>query len=156
MWEEDPNLVDAVRDVIGQLFSEDATLSPTKILATFKEHGLMVDFVRPEHDRTLIHRGALTLYPAAKIAYWKDYNVNLTMMEYRVIDFLTSPMGERRSYREIYDVCRGKGFIAGGVQGFTTNVRSTFKRVRNKFKARDAKFDCIKCISGFGYIWMEW
>jgi len=58
------------------------------------------------------------------------------------------------SYREIYDLVRGEGFVAGwGEEGYRVNVRSFIKRIRQKFRSIDDNFDCIKNYSGYGYYW---
>jgi two-component system response regulator ChvI len=58
------------------------------------------------------------------------------------------------SYRDIYDIVRGRGFVAGwGEEGYRVNVRSFIKRIRQKFRALDDTFDSIKNYSGYGYYW---
>ncbi len=58
------------------------------------------------------------------------------------------------SYRAIYDVVHGRGFIAGeGSDGFRTNVRSMIKRIRQKFREVDDHFEEIENYPGFGYRW---
>jgi two-component system response regulator ChvI len=46
------------------------------------------------------------------------------------------------------------GFIAGsGEDGFRANVRSSVKRIRNKFRSIDADFSEIENFPAFGYSW---
>jgi len=46
------------------------------------------------------------------------------------------------------------GFIAGsGEDGYRTNVRSSMKRIRNKFRAIDDAFNEIENFPAFGYRW---
>ena len=53
------------------------------------------------------------------------------------------------SYRQIYDLVRGKDFIAGyGEEGFRVNVRSFIKRIRQKFRDVDDSFSCIENYPG--------
>jgi two-component system response regulator ChvI len=48
------------------------------------------------------------------------------------------------------------GFIAGsGEDGYRTNVRSSVKRIRNKFRAIDADFQEIENFAAFGYCWRQ-
>jgi two-component system response regulator ChvI len=47
-----------------------------------------------------------------------------------------------------------EGFIAGsGDDGYRTNVRSTIKRIRNKFREIDPVFEEIKNSVALGYCW---
>ncbi len=46
------------------------------------------------------------------------------------------------------------GFIAGcGDNGYQSNVRSSIKRIRAKFRQLDADFDSIGNHAGIGYCW---
>ena len=61
---------------------------------------------------------------------------------------------ERSGTPDLAGLVRGKGFIAGwGEEGYRVNVRSFIKRIRQKFRAIDDAFDCIKNYSGYGYYW---
>jgi two-component system response regulator ChvI len=60
------------------------------------------------------------------------------------------------TYRQIYDVVRGKDFAAGyGSEGFRANVRSFIKRIRKKFRDVDPEFEAIDNYPGFGYRWRD-
>ena len=60
------------------------------------------------------------------------------------------------SYRQIYDLVRGKNFVAGyGEDGYRVNVRSFIKRIRQKFREVDETFTCIGNYPGFGYRWVD-
>jgi two-component system response regulator ChvI len=60
------------------------------------------------------------------------------------------------TYRQIYDVVRGKDFAAGyGSEGFRANVRSFIKRIRKKFREADPDFEGIDNYPGFGYRWSD-
>ena len=46
--------------------------------------------------------------------------------------------------------------VAGnGSEGYRTNVRSSMKRIRNKFRAIDANFAEIENFPAFGYRWLS-
>ena len=63
-------------------------------------------------------------------------------------------MGRFVTYRAIYDRMHYEGFIAGsGGDGYRANVRSAIKRIRNKFRERDATFAEIENYNSFGYRW---
>lgn len=98
--------------------------------------------------------GHLVLRPKISRAYWRDVDVDLTVTEYNIVDRLTQQAGDYVTYRTIYDCVHHAGFIAGnGDDGFRTNVRSSMKRIRNKFRAIDANFSEIENFPAFGYRW---
>jgi two-component system response regulator ChvI len=89
-------------------------------------------------------------------AFWNGTDLDLTIGEYRIIELLRSRPGRYVSYRAIYDRLRHKGFVAGlGPNGYRVNVRSAVKRIRNKFRALDPKFQEIECYRAFGYRWRK-
>jgi two-component system response regulator ChvI len=100
--------------------------------------------------------GCLLLRPDVKRAYWNSVDVGLTLTEFNVIHLLASQAGNHVSYRAVYDRMHHVGFIAGmGEDGYRTNVRSTIKRIRNKFRALDPLFDGIENYPSFGYRWTK-
>lgn len=87
-------------------------------------------------------------------AYWDGKDVDLTVTEFKIIYMLVSRAGEYVTYRSIYDCVHHAGFVAGsGEEGFRTNVRSSIKRIRNKFRGLDARFFEIENYPAFGYRW---
>lgn len=106
-----------------------------------------------EVDETL-HCGRLVLKPRTGRAYWNGVDVNLTVTEFNIVRLLASSVGNDVTYRAIYDHIHHVGFIAGsGEHGYRANVRSSIKRIRNKFCAIDAKFSRIENYPGHGYRW---
>lgn len=102
----------------------------------------------------IIEVGPLTLKPRLSRAYWRDADVGLTVTEFNIIRRLADSPGDHLSYRTIYDCVHHCGFIAGsGEDGYKTNVRSSVKRIRNKFRAIDADFMEIENFPAFGYCW---
>ncbi len=98
--------------------------------------------------------GNLTLLPDSSRALWRREMVELTLTEFRVVDYLASRVGTDVRYRDLYDLVRGEGFVAGtGENGYRANVRTLIKRVRQKFRALDEDFDEIENYPGFGYRW---
>jgi len=98
--------------------------------------------------------GKLVLRPAIGRAYWNDVDLGLTIGEYNIVHLLASNVGRYLSYRAIYDRMHYEGFIAGsGDDGYRTNVRSTIKRIRNKFREIDPVFEEIKNTVALGYCW---
>ena len=69
---------------------------------------------------------------------------------------LAENAGRDISYREIYDIVHGEGFMAGdGEIGYRTNVRAFIKRIRQKFRDVDNAFTAIQNYPGFGYRWHD-
>lgn len=102
----------------------------------------------------VLRLGPLEIQARRSRAYWGGAPVPLTATEFRVVQLLASRAGEDVSYRAIYDVVHGRGFIAGdGDQGYRTNVRSMIKRIRQKFRELDAGFEAIENYPGVGYLW---
>lgn len=100
--------------------------------------------------------GELTLMPDIARAYWNGVDLDFTLGEFKVVHLLVSRAGEYVSYRSIYDCVHYTGFMAGnGEDGFRTNVRSSIKRIRNKFRQFDDGFCRIENYAAFGYRWVS-
>jgi two-component system response regulator ChvI len=100
--------------------------------------------------------GKLHLRPDVSRAHWKNADLGLTLGEYNIVYLLASNAGRYVTYRAIYDRLHYEGFIAGGgADGYRGNVRSTIKRIRNKFRSLDSTFDEIENYNGFGYCWKK-
>jgi len=98
--------------------------------------------------------GKLVLRTEIGRAYWDGKDADLTVTEFKIIYLLVSRAGEYVTYRSIYDCVHHAGFVAGsGEEGFRTNVRSSIKRIRNKFRGIDARFSEIENYAAFGYRW---
>lgn len=105
-------------------------------------------------QQTPIRSGALELRPDAGRALWRSVEVPLTLTEFQIVRLLAERPGRDVRYREIYDVVRGSGFVAGsGEDGYRANVRAFIKRIRQKFREVDDGFDRIENYAGFGYRW---
>lgn len=106
-----------------------------------------------EVDETL-HCGRLRLKPRIGRAFWDDVDINLTLTEFNIVRLLASNIGNHVTYRAVYDCMHHVGFIAGsGENGYRTNVRSSIKRIRNKFRIIDPNFAEIENYPSFGYRW---
>ncbi len=101
-----------------------------------------------------LRRGPLELRQDIHRAYWRGVQVDLTLSEFAIVRFMAIQTGGDVTYRQIYDVVRGRDFAAGyGSEGFRANVRSFIKRIRKKFRDVDPDFDRIENYPGFGYRW---
>lgn len=102
----------------------------------------------------LIRRGKLELRPLLGRAFLDNKRVELTLTEFTILQTLAETPKRDLSYREIYDLVHGEGFVAGwGEEGYRVNVRSIIKRIRHALRAIDDKFDSIKVQPGCGYYW---
>jgi two-component system response regulator ChvI len=102
----------------------------------------------------LIQCGKLALYPDIARAFWDGTDLELTLTEFKIVFLLVSRSGDYVTYRGVYDCVRYSGFVAGnGEDGFRTNVRSSIKRIRNKFRQLDDGFSDIENYPAFGYRW---
>jgi len=105
---------------------------------------------------TVVDHGHLQLRRDVKRAFWKGAQLDLTLTEFQIIDYLASRAGKDVRYREIYDIVHGEGFAAGsGEIGYRANVRAFIKRIRQKFRDVDAGFTQIENYPGFGYRWND-
>ncbi len=101
-------------------------------------------------------RNKLELRMDINRAFYDGKRVDLTLTEFQIVRLLASSEETDVSYRQIYDLVRGKDFIAGyGEDGFRVNVRSFIKRIRQKFRDVDESFSCIENYPGFGYRWVD-
>jgi two-component system response regulator ChvI len=100
--------------------------------------------------------GELMLRYDSHRAAWKGANVELTLTEFNILACLVENAGRDVSYREIYDIVHGEGFVAGeGEIGYRANVRAFIKRIRQKLREIDADFGLIGNYPGFGYRWRD-
>ncbi len=104
----------------------------------------------------VLRRGPLELRQDIHRAFWRGTQVDLTLSEFGIVRFMAFQAGGDVTYRQIYDVVRGKDFAAGfGSEGFRANVRSFIKRIRKKFRVADTEFAGIDNYPGFGYRWHD-
>jgi two-component system response regulator ChvI len=105
-------------------------------------------------NATMHRLGELELRLDNSRAFWKGKRIDLTLTEFNIVKLMSTRPEEDVSYREIYDLVHGKGFVAGyGPSGYRANVRAFIKRIRQKFRSVDANFGCIENYPGFGYRW---
>jgi two-component system response regulator ChvI len=86
--------------------------------------------------------------------HWRGARVRLSASEVKVVSHLIENTDKFIGHREIYDLIRGHGFLAGtGPDGYRANVRAFLKRVRQKFRDVNPEFDEIENYPGLGYRW---
>jgi len=104
----------------------------------------------------IVRRGLLALHLEIHRAYWRDSQVDLTLSEFCIVRHMVTNADRDVTYRQIYDIVRGKDFVAGfGADGYRANVRSFIKRIRKKFRDADPDFNRIENYPGFGYRWRD-
>jgi two-component system response regulator ChvI len=104
----------------------------------------------------LVELGKLMLDHDCHRASWAGTQLGLTLTEFKIVVMLAANAGRDISYREIYDIVHGEGFMAGdGEIGYRTNVRAFIKRIRQKFRDVDSNFAAIQNYPGFGYRWHD-
>lgn len=109
-----------------------------------------------QQAQSAISRGDLMLRYDSRRALWKQENIDLTLTEFNIVAYMVENFARDVSYREIYDIVHGEGFMAGdGEIGFRTNVRAFIKRIRQKFRNVDPAFSSIDNYPGFGYRWRD-
>lgn len=114
------------------------------------------DAVQSGPTRADLRIGELVLSQSSKRASWRGRNVPLSRNEFDVIALLAEKAGRDVGYRQIYDVIRGNGFVAGqGEDGYRANVRAMIKRIRRKFSQLDPDFAALQNYPGFGYRWHQ-
>ncbi|MGQ9367455.1 response regulator transcription factor [Azospirillum sp. ST 5-10] len=107
-----------------------------------------------EECQSVYRLGRLELRLENSRALWAGTRVDLTLTEFNIVRLMATRPDEDVSYRDIYDLVHGKGFMAGyGPSGYRANVRAFIKRIRQKFRSIDETFDCIENYPGFGYRW---
>jgi two-component system response regulator ChvI len=108
------------------------------------------------HQPLVVKQGNIHLRCDVNRAYWKDSRIDLTLTEFRIVEYLVRRAGQDIRYRELYDIVHGAGFAAGeGEIGFRANVRAFVKRIRQKFRDVDPSFEQIDNYPGFGYRWSD-
>jgi len=108
------------------------------------------------NNQNVVQHGRLTLRYDSRRASWDQANVGLTLTEFNIVALFTENSDRDVSYREIYDIVHGEGFVAGdGEIGYRTNVRAFIKRIRQKFREVDPQFSQIDNYPSFGYRWRD-
>lgn len=148
---EETALMNGAADFIDKTRSFSILLR--RIHSALNGSGCMVKAAR--YPQGTLRVGDLELHLNSHRAFWKQKRINLTLAEFRIVYHMASNADQDMSHREIYDIVRGEGFIAGdGADGYRTNVRTFIKRIRQKFGEADEGFNRIATYSGFGYRWV--
>jgi len=118
------------------------------------EQGEQAEPAGGAEPQTSVRIGPLEMRLDVARAFWRGVRVDLTLTEFNIVKEMALRPEEDVSYRDLYDLVHGKGFVAGyGASGYRANVRAFIKRIRQKFRAIDPDFDRIENYAGFGYRW---
>ncbi len=110
----------------------------------------------PPAGPTELAQGKLLLHCPSRRALWNGAEVRLSRTEFDLVLRLAAAAGRDVGYRQLYDVIKGEGFVAGtGEDGYRANVRAMIKRIRRKFEDIDPGFDALGTYPGFGYRWQK-
>lgn len=142
-------LVDAIRERLAQV---SGTCAPDVIL--IERHYIVALLQHLAHIDCVERRGALDLDLVSYIARYAGKDLCLTKDMFLTLYAIASkPNGA--TYREIYDLCKGRGFIAGAEGRFEMNVRTMIKRLRNRLRETGLSADMIESRPRVGYCWHD-
>jgi two-component system, OmpR family, response regulator len=142
--ESELDIISGLRLGADDYFTKDISLN--EMLARVAALLRRVQALRaPEHSEQLITHGELTINTERLSALWQEQNLDLTVIEFRILHSLAERPGHVKSRDQLMDA-------AGVVQDDNT-ITSHIKRIRRKFETIDAQFDMIKTVYGLGYRW---
>jgi len=99
----------------------------------------------PAPADSIIERGPLTLDLNRFTVAWRGATVELTLTEFWLVHALAKFPGHVKNR----DQLMGEAHVVVDDSTITSHI----KRIRRKFGAIDAKFDCIDTVYGLGYRW---
>jgi len=99
----------------------------------------------PTPDEAVLIRGALRLDLQRFSVTWNEREIELTLTEFWLVHALAKFPGHVKNR----DQLMGEVHIVVDDSTITSHV----KRIRRKFAALDAQFDCIDTVYGMGYRW---
>ena len=99
----------------------------------------------PAPADSVIERGPLTLDLNRFTVAWRGAAVDLTLTEFWLVHALAKFPGHVKNR----DQLMGEAHVVVDDSTITSHI----KRIRRKFGAIDAKFDCIDTVYGLGYRW---
>ncbi len=106
------------------------------------------------HTDCAERHGALELDATSYTAQYAGKNLDLSKDMFLTLYAIASkPHGA--TYREIYDLCKGKGFIAGQDGRFEMNVRTMIRRLRQRLRETGLSDDMIESRPRVGYCWRD-
>jgi hypothetical protein len=139
-------IVNAVRGCLaGQLPSE---------MVQIERHYVVALLQLIEHTDCHERNGALEMDARSCTATYAGKDLGLTKDMFLTLYAIASkPYGA--TYREIYDLCKGKGFVAGDGGRFHGNVRTMIKRLRRRLREAGLSDQVVVNRIRVGYYWHD-
>lgn len=91
--------------------------------------------------------GSLRIDQKKSMAYWKTSPVDLTWTQLWITKELVSDIGQVKDYSSLMK--------AANLVVEPNTITAHIKTIRDRFKATDNRFNCIKTVRGIGYRWVE-
>lgn len=142
-------LVDAIRERLAQA---PGTCPPDVVL--IERHYLVAMLQLLAHTDCVERHGALELDLVSYTAKYRGKDLGLTKDMFLTLYAIASK-AHGATYREIYDLCKGKGFIAGQEGRFEMNVRTMIKRLRQRLSQIGLSDQLIESRPRIGYCWHD-
>ena len=141
--DSDFDIVSGLRLGADDYLTKDVSLPHllARVAALFRRIEALADSP-PQEDR--LQRGALTLDVMRLVAEWQGRAVALTLTEFWMVHTLARNAGHVKSRDQLMHDAR---LVDDGT------ITSHIKRIRRRFQAVDADFDCIESVYGMGYRW---
>lgn len=100
---------------------------------------------QPSQQEEKIECGLLELFVDRMVINWNNHLVDLTVTEFWMVYSLVKMPGHVKNRQQL--MADAKVFVDD------STITSHVKRIRKKFMAHDASFDCIDTVYGMGYRW---
>lgn len=99
-----------------------------------------------DEDRKLV-RGRLRIDLERSVAYWDDQLVDLTLTQFWMLQELARDAGQVKGYERL--------MRAANITVEPNTVSAHIKTIRDRFRALDPDFQCIRTERSIGYRWLE-
>ncbi|MDO3381905.1 proteobacterial dedicated sortase system response regulator [Gilvimarinus algae] len=122
-------------------------ISQAHMLARINALFRRIDALRqPVNEDDTLERGPLAINLSRMNVSWHGQPVDLTVTEFWILHALARHPGHVKNRQQLMD--------AANVVLDDNTITSHIKRIRRKFTALDAQFDCIQTAYGMGYRWL--
>ena len=142
--DSDFDVVSGLRLGADDYLTKDVSLPHlmARIAALFRRADLMDE---PKSQEEILDRGQLRLDLKRFLATWNGSEIDLTLTEFWMVHAMAKFPGHVKNRDQLMG--EAKIVVDDGT------ITSHIKRLRKKFIAADAAFDCIDTVYGMGYRW---
>ncbi len=142
--DSDFDVVSGLRLGADDYLTKDVSLPHlmARIAALFRRADLMNE---PKSQEEILDRGPLRLDLKRFLATWNEREIDLTLTEFWMVHAMAKFPGHVKNRDQLMG--EAKIVVDDGT------ITSHIKRLRKKFIAADAAFDCIDTVYGMGYRW---